>query len=250
MGKRLKQQVRGKGTPRYKAPSHRFKVDLSYRNYDDIEKTGVITGEVIGFVDDPGRTGILALLKLDDNTELHILAPEGIALGDRIEIGSQAKVNIGNILPLYAIPDGMFIYNLEIRPGDGGKLVKASGNYATVVSKDDKYVYVKMPSKKIITFDPDARAQIGVICGGGVKDKPLLKAGTAFHKMHARNRRWPGNRGVKMSPVDHPFGGKQHHKGKSSSVARGAPPGRKVGHIASRQTGRRGKAAQETTRGE
>jgi len=137
MGKRLKQQVRGKGTPRYLAPSHRFKVDLSYRNYDDIEKTGIITGEVVEFVDDPGRTSILALLRLDDNTKLHIIAPEGLAMGDRVEIGSQAKVSVGNILPLYAIPDGLYIYNLEIRPGDGGKLVKSSGNYAVVVSKDD-----------------------------------------------------------------------------------------------------------------
>jgi large subunit ribosomal protein L2 len=244
MGKRLKQQVRGKGTPKYKAPSHRFKVDVALRPYDDLEKTGVIAGEVMEFVDDPGRTSILALVKLDDNSKLHIIAPEGIAIGDNIQIGSQAKVSIGNIMPLYAIPDGTYIYNIERSPGDRGKFIKASGTYAIIVSKDDRFVYVKMPSKQIIKLNPDSRAQIGVISGGGVKDKPLLKAGNAFHKHRARRHLWPKNRGVKMSPFDHPFGGKQHHKGKSSSVSRNAPPGRKVGHIASRQTGRGAKAVQ------
>jgi large subunit ribosomal protein L2 len=249
MGKRLKQQVRGKGTPKYRAPSHRFKVDVSHRPYDDLEKTGVIMGEVIEFVDDPGRTSLLAHVKLDDNKMLHIIAPEGLAIGDSIQIGSQAKVGIGNIMPLYAIPDGTYIYNIERDPGDGGRFIKAAGAYAVVVSKDDRFVYVKMPSKKIITLDPDSRAQIGVISGGGVKDKPLLKAGNAFHKHRARRHLWPHNRGVKMSPFDHPFGGKQHHKGKSSSVGRGAPPGRKVGHIASRQTGRGAKAIESEEQG-
>jgi large subunit ribosomal protein L2 len=242
MGKRLKQQVRGKGTPKYRAPSHRFKVKVAYRPYDDLEKTGVITGEVMGFIDDPARSGIIASVKLDDSTQLDIIAPESLAIGDRIEIGANAKVDIGNIMPLYAIPDGTYVYNVEGHPGDGGKFIRAAGAYAIIVSKDNRFVYVKMPSKKIIMFDPDARAQVGVIAGGGLKDKPLLKAGNAFHKHRARRHLWPKNRGVKMSPFDHPFGGKQHHKGKSSSVGRNAPPGRKVGHIASRQTGRGGKA--------
>ena len=72
-------------------------------------------------------------------------------------------------------------------------------------------------------------------------EQPLMKAGKNFYRMHSVNRTWPTNRGVKMNPVDHPFGGKQHHKGKSSMTSRNAPPGRKVGHIAARRTGRRKK---------
>jgi large subunit ribosomal protein L2 len=86
---------------------------------------------------------------------------------------------------------------------------------------------------------PMCRAQIGVISGGGRLEKPLMKAGNSHYKFHAVNRRWPHNRGVKMSAYNHPFGGKQHHKGKSSCTSRGAPPGRKVGHIAARSTGRK-----------
>ena len=79
----------------------------------------------------------------------------------------------------------------------------------------------------------------GVISGGGLKDQPLLKAGKSHYINHTLNRLWPRNRGVKMNPVDHPFGGKQHHKGKSSETKRGASPGRKVGHIAARRIGRK-----------
>ena len=77
------------------------------------------------------------------------------------------------------------------------------------------------------------------MCGGGRLEKPLMKAGTNFYKKHAQNRKWPVNRGVHMSAYTHPFGGKQHHKGRGSATSRNAPPGRKVGHIAARSTGRK-----------
>ncbi len=239
MGKRLKQQIRGRATPRYKAPSHRFKVSIKYRSYDDIEKTAVLKGEVIEFIDDPARYPIVAKVLLENNEVIHIIAPEGIAIGDEIEVGAQARPMLGSIMPLYAIPDGSYIYNIEKVPGDGGKFVRTAGSYAILVSKDDKFAYVKMPSKKIIPFNLDCRAEIGVVSGGGFKEKPLLKAGNAYYKWKARNKLWPKSRGVKMSAYDHPFGGKQHHEGKPTTVARNAPPGSKVGHIAARQTGRK-----------
>ncbi len=83
------------------------------------------------------------------------------------------------------------------------------------------------------------RAEIGVIAGGGMEMQPIMKAGKNFYIKHAINSYWPGNRGVKSNPVDHPFGGKQHHKGASSMVSRNAPPGAKVGHIAASRVGRR-----------
>ena len=96
-----------------------------------------------------------------------------------------------------------------------------------------------MPSKKNIELSAECRAEIGAVAGGGGKAKPIMKAGKNFYIKHAVNRTWPTNRGVKCNPVDHPFGGKQHHKGASSMVSRNAPPGAKVGHIAASRVGRR-----------
>ncbi|EQD60844.1 50S ribosomal protein L2P, partial [mine drainage metagenome] len=96
-----------------------------------------------------------------------------------------------------------------------------------------------LPSKMSIDLDPDCRAEIGAIAGGGALSQPIMKAGKAHYIWHATNQKWPVNRGVKCNPVDHPFGGKQHHKGASSMVSRNAPPGAKVGHIAASRVGRK-----------
>jgi len=239
MGKRLKQQKRGRGSPRYRAPVTRFKTDLNYRTYDDLEKTGVLNGKVIDLVDDPARTAILAKVKYENNEEGYVLAPEGMQVGDTISVGAQAKLNNGNVLPLYRIPDGAYIFNIERNPGDGGKMVKAPGSYANIVAKEGNSVYVKLPSKSTVILSNECRAQLGVISGGGRLEKPMLKAGNQYYKMKARNRLWPVPRGVHQSAYNHPHGGKQHHVGKPTTVARSAPPGSKVGHIAARTTGRR-----------
>ena len=133
----------------------------------------------------------------------------------------------------------MSVYNVEVTPGDGGKLVRAAGNSATIVSHAEGIVNVLLPSKKTIALSPMCRAQIGAIAGGGMDSQPLMKAGKSHHIMHAVNGFWPRNRGVHMNAVDHPFGGKQHHKGASSMVSRNAPPGAKVGHIAASRVGRK-----------
>ncbi|MFH0927489.1 MAG: 50S ribosomal protein L2 [Candidatus Micrarchaeota archaeon] len=239
MGKLLKQQRRGKGSFAYKAPSHRYKAEVSFRQMDDIEKTSSVRGAVMSFIDDPAHQAIVMHVHFTNGDDASLLAPEGIAIGDEIFSGQQAPVERGSILPLANIPEGMFIFNIENNPGDGGKMVRSPGSYAVLVSKEASKVYVKLPSRKTVELDSSCRAQIGILCGGGRLEKPLLKAGTNFYKKHAQNRKWPVNRGVKMSAYTHPFGGKQHHKGRSSATSRGAPPGRKVGHIAAKSTGRR-----------
>jgi large subunit ribosomal protein L2 len=148
-------------------------------------------------------------------------------------------VERGCILPLEKVPEGMFIYNIERSPGDGGKLVRTPGSYAVLVSKEKGKAYVKLPSRDVLELQPNCRAQLGVISGGGRLELPMMKAGATFYKKHAQNRLWPKTRGVKMCPYTHPFGGKQHHKGRSSATSRYAPPGRKVGHIAAKSTGRK-----------
>ncbi|MFH1285690.1 MAG: 50S ribosomal protein L2 [Candidatus Micrarchaeota archaeon] len=238
MGKFLQQQRRGKGSPAYTSPSHRYKVDLSYRVYDEVERNSVLKGEIVDFVDDPGRDAILMKIRFENNEELLLLAPEGAKVGENIELGKQAKIGSGNVLPLSQIPDGSPVYAIESVPGDGGKFVRAAGSAAFVVSHEGGVVTVRLPSKKVRIFPPDCRAQIGIICGGGRLEKPMMTAGANFHKMGARNRLWPVVRGVAMNPVSHPFGGSQHHKGKSSTVSRDTPPGRKVGHVAARTMGR------------
>lgn len=239
MGKRITQQRRGSGSPTYVSPSHRYKVDLRYRSYDDLEKTGVLRGQVMHFVDDPVRDALLMKVKFENDETGYLLAPEGIAIGDYIEAGVQSKLTIGSVMPLYCMPDGAYLFNIERTPGDGGKLVKAPGSYATLISKEGGIAYLKLPSKAVVTLSSECRAQLGVVCGGGRLEKPLLKAGTAFYKYNARNRLWPIVRGVHMSAYNHPHGGKQHHAGKPTVVARSTPPGGKVGHIAARSTGRK-----------
>jgi large subunit ribosomal protein L2 len=240
MGKRLKQQKRGTGSPRYRAPSQRFKTDLQYRPYDDMEKTGVLTGKVVSFVDDPARTAPLMRVKFENNEVGLLLAPEGIAIGDRVDVGAQSRLVLGSVLPLYRIPDGAYIFNIERNPGDGGTMVKAAGSYANIVSKEGKIAYIKLPSKATIVLSNECRAQLGVLAGGGRLEKPLLKAGANHYKLRkARNKLWPVVRGVHQAAYSHPHGGKQHHAGKPTTVSRSSPAGSKVGHLAAKQTGRR-----------
>lgn len=113
---------------------------------------------------------------------------------------------VGNVLPLSALPEGTIVCNVEEKPGDRGSLARASGNYATVVGHDvdGGITRLKLPSgsKKIVKSS--ARATLGMVAGGGRIDKPLLKAGAAFHKYKVKRNCWPKTRGVAMNPVDHP----------------------------------------------
>ncbi len=236
MGKNLKQQRRGRGTNAFRKPPNYFKADVVYPSR---KVAGKVTGEVMELIDDPGHSAPLMEVMYEDNSRVFFLAPEGIRIGERIQEGAEASLTLGSILPLANIPDGTPVYNVEALPGDGGKLARAAGNYATVVSHAQDSVSVLLPSKKVAEINPACRAQIGAVAGGGADAQPILRAGKSHYMHHAVNAPWPGNRGVKSNPVDHPFGGKQHHKGASSMTSRNAPPGAKVGHIAARRVGRK-----------
>ena len=239
MGKRIKQQRRGR-QPRYRYPKTRTKVTVKYRNYDDLERTGLLVGKVVDFVDNPLHQALLMKVAFDNGETIVLPAPEGIAVNDTVYEGVQGKITLGSVLPLYRIPDGMYIYNLERNPGDGGKFVRAPGSYAVIVSREKGNVFIKLPSRRTVKISSDCRAQIGVVSGGGRLEKPLTKAGAAFYKNRkGLHKMWPKVRGVAMSPYNHPHGGKQHHAGKPTTVAKGTPPGGKVGHVGARSTGRR-----------
>jgi len=138
------------------------------------------------------------------------------------------------------LPPGTIVCNVEEKPGDKGALARASGTSAVIIgyNVEDKIVSIKLPSGAKKTVPASARASIGIVAGGGRMEKPLLKAGRAYHKYKAKRNCWPRVRGVAMNPVDHPHGGGNHqHIGHASTVSRFAPPGQKVGLIAARRTG-------------
>jgi large subunit ribosomal protein L2 len=239
MGKRLITQRRGRGGPRYRAPSHRFKSDAKYPPSRGVygDKIG---GQVIDLVHDRGRTAPLAKVLLENFEEIDVIAFDGAKVGQWIEIGEKASPAEGNILPIGKMVEGTFIYNLEINPGDGGKLVRSAGTSAYIVSheRDSGITYVRLPSKKTIAVDARSRATVGRVSAGGRKEKPMAHAGQAFYAHKARNKLYPRVCGNAMNAVDHPHGGGRNPHGRGP-VPRNAPPGAKVGHIAPKRTGRK-----------
>jgi large subunit ribosomal protein L2 len=243
MGRRIQGQRRGRGGPTFRAPSHRYKADLSHRTVEDAD---VVSGTVVDIEHDPARSAPVAAVEFEDGDQRLVLAPEGVGLGDQIQVGISAEIAPGNTMPLAEIPEGVPVCNVEANPGDGGKFARASGVSAQLLTHDRKVAVVKLPSGEMKRLDPDCRATIGVVAGGGRTEKPHVKAGNKYHKMKARGTKWPNVRGVAMNAVDHPFGGGgRQHPGKPKSISRNAPPGRKVGDISSRKTGRGGKGGNE-----
>ncbi len=238
MGRRIFGQRRGRGTPTFRAPSHRYKAKLDHRK---TEGSDVISGQVVDIEHDPARSAPIAAVEFEDGDQRLILVPEGIAVGEEIQVGVSAEIKPGNTLPLAEIPEGVPVCNVEAKPGDGGKFARASGVNADLITHDRKAAVVQLPSGEVKRLDPQCRATIGVVAGGGRTEKPFVKAGKKHHKMRARGIKWPRVRGVAMNAVDHPFGGGgRQHPGRPKSVSKDAPPGRKVGDIASRRTGRGG----------
>ncbi len=238
MGRRILGQRRGRGTPTFRAPSHRYKAKLDHKKEEDDD---VVRGTVVDIEHDPARSAPVAAVEFEDGDQRLVLAPEGVAVGDEIQVGISAEIKPGNTLPLAEIPEGVPVCNVESKPGDGGKFARSSGVNADLITHDRDAAVVQLPSGEVKRLDPQCRATIGVVAGGGRTEKPFVKAGNKYHKMRARGTKWPRVRGVAMNAVDHPFGGGgRQHPGRPKSVSRDAPPGRKVGDISSRRTGRGG----------
>jgi large subunit ribosomal protein L2 len=238
MGRRIQGQRRGRGSPTFRAPSHRYKEELTHRAVEDGD---VVSGTVVDIEHDPARSAPVAAVEFEDGDQRLVLAPEGVGVGDTLQTGVSAEIKPGNTLPLAEIPEGVPVCNVERQPGDGGKFARSSGVNAQLLTHDRKVAVVKLPSGEMKRLDPECRATVGVVAGGGRTEKPFVKAGSKYHKMKSRGTKWPRVRGVAMNAVDHPFGGGgRQHPGKPKSISRDAPPGRKVGDISSRRTGRGG----------
>jgi large subunit ribosomal protein L8e len=219
---------------------------VKLRDLDYAESHGYIRGVVKEIIHDPGRGAPLARVQFADaysygkKNELFV-ATEGMYTGQFIYCGKKATLTVGNVLPLSQVPEGTICCNIETREGDRGKFARASGDYAVVIIHDEAKgtTRLRLPSGGKKTVPSSSRCQIGVVAGGGRTDKPLLKAGNAFHKYKVKRNSWPRVRGVAMNPVEHPFGGGNHqHIGMASTVSKMAPAGRKVGLIGARRTGR------------
>jgi large subunit ribosomal protein L2 len=228
VGKRIISRRRGAGTGTYRSPSHRHHGPIYHP-----APTVVGPGRVVSIEPAPGRTAPVAELVTPDGNRLRILAPAGLATGDSVSLGS-GKVDRGSILPLSAIPDGTLVSNVEVKPFDGGRLVRAAGTSALVVGRAGNEVTVQLPSGAFRRLLATCRAEVGAIAGGGRGERPYIKAGKKVLSTRSLARAPFKVRGVAMNPVNHPFGGGAHqHVGRPSTVKSGTWPGAKVGRFSS-----------------
>jgi large subunit ribosomal protein L2 len=237
MGKRILQRRRGKAGIQFRAPS---RGKLAPVRYPMVSPGADSIATVTAILDERGRSAPLAQVRLANDRYAYLPAVAGMSVGQQVAMGPHATPTGGNIMALSQIPEGTRVCNIELRPGDGGKFVRASGTSAVLFSKAAGKVIIKLPSGKNILISGNCRATIGEVAGGGRREKPFLTAGARHHAMRASGRVYPRMRGIAMAVVYHPFGGGRHqHPGKSTSTSRNAPPGRKVGLIAPRKTGRK-----------
>jgi large subunit ribosomal protein L8e len=244
MGRVIRGQRKGAGSV-FRAHVVKRKGAAKFRALDYAERHGYLRGVVREIIHDPGRGAPLARVEFRDPYRYKrrvetFIAPEGLYTGQFVYCGKKAQLAIGNVLPLGSLPEGTVVCNVEGKIGDRGKMGRCSGDYVTVINQlEGNKTRLRLPSGARKIVPSSCRAMIGMIAGGGRTDKPILKAGRAYHKYKAKKNCWPRVRGVAMNPVDHPHGGGNHqHIGHPSTVRRDAPPGQKVGLIAARRTGR------------
>ncbi|KAA2211680.1 50S ribosomal protein L2 [Teichococcus oryzae] len=208
-GKPVKQLTEGKShsggrnnhgriTVRFRGGGHK----QSYRIVDFKRRKFDVPATVERLEYDPNRTAFLALLKYEDGELSYIIAPQRLKVGDSVVAGERVDIKPGNAMPLGSIPVGTIIYNIEMKPGAGGKIARSAGTYAQLVGKDAGYAQVKLQSGELRLVRGECMASIGAVSNPDNQNQHLGKAGRS---------RWlgrkPHQRGVVMNPVDHPHGG-------------------------------------------
>ena len=188
----------GRITSRFRGGGHK----QSYRIVDFKRRKFDVPGVVERLEYDPNRTAFLALVRYQDGELAYILAPQRIKAGDAVIASARADIKPGNAMPLSAVPVGTIVHNVELKPGAGGKVARAAGQYVQLVGKDAGYAQIKLMSGELRLVRGDCIATIGAVSNPDNSNQELGKAG---------RRRWmgrkPHNRGVVMNPVDHPHGG-------------------------------------------
>lgn len=151
---------------------------------------------------DPNRSARIALLQYKDGEKRYIIAPAGLRVGDEVMSGKGVEIKVGNAMPLSDMPLGTFIHNIELRPGQGAKLVRSAGTSAQLIAKEDRYAQVKLSSGEVRLILAECQATIGQVGNPDHENISYGKAGRI---------RWYGRRpvvrGVAMNPIDHPLGG-------------------------------------------
>lgn len=163
-------------------------------------KQGIATVERIEY--DPNRTAFIALINYEDGEKSYILAPQRMAVGDKIESADRADIKPGNALPLSNIPVGTIVHNVEMKVGKGGQIARSAGAYVQLVGKDQGYAQIRLMSGEVRLVRAECFATIGAVSN---PDKQNIKLGKAGRKRWLGKR--PSVRGVAMNPVDHPHGG-------------------------------------------
>jgi len=209
----------GRITVRHKGGGHK----RLFRDVDfDYKKLVPATVETVEY--DPNRSGFIGLLLYKDGERRYALLPQSVKVGDTIETAENAPATPGNRLPLKSIPIGAFVYNVEVKPGNGGKLGRAAGTHIEVIARDQGYVDLKMPSTEVRKVLETCWATIGEVSNPENKLMNIGKAGRS---------RWlgirPTVRGTAMNPVDHPHGGGEGRQGRGTRRAKsmwGKPTGK------------------------
>ena len=188
----------GRITVRHQGGGNRKK----YRIIDFKRNKDNMVATVIGIEYDPNRSSNIALIQYEDGEKAYILAPVGLTEGDKVVSGPDADIKVGNCLPIANIPVGTMIHNVELRPGQGGKLVRAAGQEAQLMAKEGRYAHLRLPSGEMRLILVTCRATIGTV---GNTDHENIKLGKAGKSRHLGIR--PTVRGSVMNPNDHPHGG-------------------------------------------
>jgi large subunit ribosomal protein L2 len=161
-----------------------------------------VPAEVVSIEYDPNRSARIALVQYEDGEKRYILAPEGLEVGQQIMGGPDAEPRTGNCVPLRRVPLGLFVHNIELKPGKGGQIIRSAGSGAQVSAREGRYVHVILPSGEIRRIPGQCRCTIGRVSNADHQNVKLGKAGRA---------RWLGRRphvrGTAQNPVSHPMGG-------------------------------------------
>ncbi len=209
----------GRITTRHKGGGHKRR----YREIDFSMEKRNVPFRIASIEYDPNRSGFVGLSVYEDGEKRYTLLPAGVALGDRLVVSEAAPLKTGNRIPLGNLPVGTLVYNIEIKPGGGAKLVRSAGSFAEVVAKDAGFVDLKLPSSEVRKVKESVWASIGEVSN---QESRLVNLGKAGRSRHLGIR--PTVRGSAMNPRDHPYGGGEQRAGRGTRRAKskwGKPTG-------------------------
>ncbi|GAB6888586.1 50S ribosomal protein L2 [Desulfothermus okinawensis JCM 13304] len=188
----------GRITSRRRGGGHKRR----YRIIDFKRNKLDVPAKVAAIEYDPNRSARIALLYYVDGEKRYIIAPKDLSVGDMVVASKKADIKVGNAMPLYSIPNGTIVHNIELHPGRGGQLCRSAGTYAQIIDKEEKYVMLRLPSGEIRKVLAKCFATVGQV---GNIDHENIKIGKAGRNRYLNKR--PKVRGVAMNPIDHPHGG-------------------------------------------